>query len=234
MNSLLSPINLAVLIFTSFAISGCALSGKKAIQIPCPDTIGTVKGELAADAIPISESEVVMICGHREDLGQGKMMRMSEFEILRYNIVSDKYTKVWAAKELDVRYLKLHKKEKKIELIQSVFDSENKPIPILVEVFDCSGEKCELGLPRCLFKKDQKTYQALLPKKMNLKDWLQYQDSENRATALFLNAASGHKASANVILYERLSKIGQEGHFANVMRNYRTLLERTQKICANK
>lgn len=224
------------------SILGCSLlPSKKAMQIQCPDTIGTAKGDIAIDAMPISTKEAVVICGHREDnrednrenLKRRNFMRLSEFEILQYNIDSDTYTQVWKADALDVRHVRMLKTEKQIEIVQSVFNSDSKPIPIIRDILNCTGKKCEAGQPLCMFKKDPIKYQKLLPKKGSFKSWLQEQDSENRATVLFLNAASGHKKSAQLVRSESIEKMSEDGHFANVMRGYRELLVRVATVCVD-
>ncbi len=232
MNILSSYRNFILLGVTSLAVgAGCALSGQGRLQIPCPETMGTVKGDDAADSMPINSKEVILVCGHREDGGDGALMRLSEFEIIRYDVENDNYMKVWSARELEVRYVKLHKKEKTVELVQSIFGPDDQPVPIIREQFLCAGEKCETGPASCLFKRDFYKYQPALPKKTGLRDWLQYQDSEKRAAVIFLTAASGHKPSVDVIYDKSMSKLREDGHFANVMQGYRLLLDRTKNVC---
>jgi hypothetical protein len=220
------------LIFFPFVLAACAsvsLPAKKPKDIYCPMNTDSERVK-PLDAMPVSATEAVLVCGHREDTRAAKRMRVSETEIIRYNIENDKHVSVWSTGSLDVRYVQLIPTKKQIEVLWPVFDKEGKPTPVLRELYNCAGAACTLAEKRSVFKKDDPAYISALPNVKDLKKWLQEEDSVDRATILFLAAAAGEKKSLNVIRDRALPKLSQDGYFEKTMAYYNQLLDEMQKL----
>jgi hypothetical protein len=211
------------------ACATVTLPAKKPKDIYCPMNSDSERVK-PLDAMPVSATEAVLICGHREDTRAAKRMRVSETEILRYNIEKDAHVTVWSTGPLDVRYVQLLPKKKQFEVLWPVFDKEGKPTPILRELYNCLGANCVLTEKKAVFKKEDPSYLSALPKVKDFKKWLQEEDSVDRATILFLAAAAGEKKSLNVIRDRALPKLSQDGYFEKTMAYYNLLLDEMQKL----
>ncbi len=212
-----------------FFTTGCqSLPPQKAKDLLCPKTTGSEDGDKTLDSMPVSGTEAVLICGHREDTRlAARRMRVSEAEIIKFNVAKNSTTSVWKTAALDVRYVQFFPKKKQIEIIWPVFKLDGQPVPVLRELIDCTTAECKTVEKKCVFKKNTPT--EPLPDVKDLKKWLQDEDSVNRATRLFLLAAIGNKKASEIITDEKLAKIHQDGYFAKTMQDYRTLLSELKR-----
>jgi len=220
--------------FFAGGLASCiSAPAKKAKDIACPEISGLQAGAAPLDAMPISGTEAILICGHREDTRTlAKRMRLSESAIVRANLATNQQTVIWQVGALDVRYVQLYPKEKRIEIIWPVFDEESKPIAVYREVAECAaGPACVFGPRQCVFKKNLNLYKSRLPAKGDLKKWFVAENTERRASALFLAAASGDKKSRDVLFDKKINKINEDGYLKALVDFYRQLLEDMPKIC---
>lgn len=210
---------------------GCAtpLPPKKSKDILCPE-VSTGEQNKPLDAMPISATEALLVCGHREDTRSAKRMRVSETEIHIYNIEKDMYSLVWSVGPLDVRYLQLMPKVKQFEVLWPVFDKDSKPTPVIRELYSCMSAGCELKEKKSVFNKENPAYISALPKTKNLAYWLQEEDSVARATTLFFAAAAGDRQSRKVIQDKSHRKLASDGYFEKTMVYYNFLLDELQKL----
>jgi hypothetical protein len=218
-------------------VVGCtsaSLPAKKAHKVACPAELPSDEADRPLAGMAISSETAVVICGHREDMTLAKRMRVSDFAVAALNVATGAHETILKFSPLDQKFVQLFPKKKQFEVISVVLRSDEKPIAVMRDLYDCGGGKCQMSSAKCVFKSDLNRDFVPISKIKDVTSWWRKENQDARLQQLYLAALSGHVGARKMFDEFRGGRLSADGAVGELFGLYAPEELRARTACSSK